>query len=361
MAGHRLTYLLLLVTVLIVSSLASASELGSYTSLTYTSERYDPYVHYRLSQGDKPEWITTSLIIYNYSGVLYVIKAHNDTVMRFELAQKGDYISSHVTVLLNNVTVMTFLPRGTAPPVFWNESEVLSEKVEKSHNPDFKDWNWYVFKLGEVTIRGAYLIRKSDLQVVKDGKVYGHTMLFDDPGNPLEKGDSFSEYPFATSIDRVTIDNDKPRRWKNVTYYPPLKTVVTGQYSFNLTQPFGRGYPLMDVQMATLIYTFDASDGKLVFTPNGGPDLWAVGILDASFADEYALYQVEVKHDDSYAVGLVLKAFRLKEGKHETVAFEKRGTETSYVFYASLVVLVLTVVLTRRNVLRRTADRHSGR
>ncbi|ANF23444.1 hypothetical protein [Thermococcus piezophilus] len=58
--------------------------------------------------------------------------------------------------------------------------------------------------------------------------------------------------------------------------------------------------------MATMIYTFDASDGKLIFTPNGGPDLWAVGILEASFTDEYALYQVEVRHNDSYATGIVL-------------------------------------------------------
>ncbi|WP_456420560.1 hypothetical protein [Thermococcus sp.] len=347
MAKHRLINLLLLVAILMVSSLVSASEVGSYTSLTYGASRYDPYIHYRVSQGDKPDWITTSLMIYNYSGVLYVIKTYNDTVIRFNLSDENNgYILSHVQIELTNVTVMTVLPKGVHPPAFWKETEVLSAKTEKSHDPDFKDWIWHVFKLREVTITGSYLIRESDMQVVKDGKAYGHTMLFDSPLHPLEKGSAFSRYPFSTVVGRVTVDNKNPRRWKNITYYPPLKTVVTEGYSFNLTQPFGKGYPIEIVQMATLIYTFDASDGKLVFTPNGGPDLWAVGILSASFSDEYGLYQVEVKHDDSYAVGLVLKSFKMGVKKSGTVSFHKPDVKTAYVFYGSLVILLTTVGLT---------------
>ncbi|WP_342764463.1 hypothetical protein [Thermococcus sp. 21S9] len=317
-------------------------------SLTYISSRYNPYIHYRVSHGDKPDWITTSLMIYNYSGVLYIIKTYNDTVIRFNFSDENNgYILSHVQIELSNVTVMTVLPKGVRPPVFWNESEVLSAKTEKSHDPDFKDWTWYVFRLRKVTITGSYLIREADMQVVKNGKAYGHTMLFDNLLHPLEKGSTFSKYPFSTVVGRVMVDNKNPKRWKNITYYPPLKTVVTDRYSFNLTQPFGKGYPIEIVQMATLIYTFDASDGKLVFTPNGGSDLWAVGVLSTSFSDEYALYQVEVKHDDFYAVGLVLKSFKTGVKKSNTVSFHRPDVKTAYVFYGALVVLLVTAGISK--------------
>jgi|GEM_PF-3812808 len=348
MVKHRLIRFLLLVTILMVPSLASASELSNYTSLTYMTSRYNPYIHYRISHGDKPDWITTSLMIYNYSGVLYIIKTYNDTTIRFNLSnENNEYILSHVQIELSNATVMTILPNGVRPPVFWNETEVLSAKTEKSHDPDFKDWTWYVFRLRKVTITGSYLIREADMQVVKNGKAYGHTMLFDNLLHPLEKGSTFSKYPFSTVVGRVTVDNKNPKRWRNITYYPPLKTVVTKGYSFNLTQPFGRGYPIVSVQMATLIYTFDASDGKLVFTPNGGPDLWAVGVLSASFSDEYALYQVEVKRDDSYAVGLVLKSFKTGVKKSNTLSFHRPDVTTAYIFYGALVGLLATAGISR--------------
>ncbi|WP_297093048.1 hypothetical protein [Thermococcus sp.] len=312
--------------------------------LTYTALRYNPYVNYRLSHGDKPEWVTTSLMFYNYSGVLYRINAYNDTEITFKLKDKGEYIISHVTVLLSNVTVMTFLPKGVSPPIFWNESELISKKTEKSHDTSFKDWMWYVFKLRRVKISGEYLIRKSDLTVIKDKLSYGHTMLFDDPGNPLKEGETFTMYPFSTTIDKITINNEDPLKWRNITYYPPIKTVVTNHYSFNLTQPFGKGFPVEIVQLATLIYTFDASDGKLIATPNGGPDLWAIGILDAQFMDEYAEYRVEVEHDNSYATGLVLKSFRINERTTEEVIFNKPKTEVAYLFYGSLILVGLVIV-----------------
>jgi len=343
-----------ILTIIVTSSFVGASSgIEGYTSLTYIASRYNPYIHYCVSHGDKPDWITTSLMIYNYSGVLYVIKTYNNTAIRFNLSDENNgYILSHVQIELSNVTVMTVLPKGVHPPIFWNKSEVLSEKTEKSHEPGFNGWTWYVFKLQKVTLTGSYLIREADMQVVKDEKAYGHTMLFDDPLHPLEKGSMFSKYPFSTVVGRVTVDNKNPRRWENVTYYPPLKTVVTDRYSFNLTQPFGRGYPIEIVQMATLIYTFDASDGKLVFTPNGGPDLWALGVLSASFSDEYALYQVEVRHDDSYAVGLVLRSFKTGAKKSNTLSFHKPDVKTAFVFYGSLAVLLATVGISRVKKLR---------
>ncbi|ANF23445.1 hypothetical protein A7C91_09965 [Thermococcus piezophilus] len=127
------------------------------------------------------------IMIYNYSGVLYTIKTYNDVMIKFELEENGSYVRSRVAITLNNVTVMTFLPRGVSLPVFWNESDLLSKKIEESHDPDFKDWSWYVFKLRKVKISGSYFIRESDLQVIKNGKVYGHTMLFDDPVKTPQK------------------------------------------------------------------------------------------------------------------------------------------------------------------------------
>ena len=316
--------------------------------IEYIASRYNPYIQYSISHGSRPDWITTSLMIYNYSGVLYVIKTYNNTAIRFNISDENNgYILSQVQIELRNVTVMTVLPKGIRPPIFWNTSEVISTKTEESRDPDFKNWVWHVFKLRSVSLEGSYLIRKTDLQVVKDGKVYGHTMLFDSPLHPLGRGSSFSRYPFSTIIDKVTVDNKNLKRWRNITYYPPLKTVVTKGYSFNLTQPFGRGYPIVSVQMATLIYTFDASDGKLVFTPNGGPDLWAVGVLSASFSDEYALYQVEVKRDDSYAVGLVLKSFKTGVKKSNTLSFHRPDVTTAYIFYGALVGLLATAGISR--------------
>ncbi|CAD5244323.1 hypothetical protein [Thermococcus camini] len=330
------------------SALAAPYWIKPGVYIEYIAQRYDPYIQYRVSHGDKPDWVTTSLMIYNYSGVLYVIKTYNDTVIRFNLSdENNEYIISHVQIELTNVTVMTVLPKGVHPPAFWKDVDVLSAKTEKSHDPDFKDWTWYIFKLREVTITGSHLIREADMQVVKDGKAYGHTMLFDSPLHPLEKGSAFSKYPFSTVIGRVTVDNKNSKKWKNITYYPPLKTVVTEGYSFNLTQPFGKGYPIEIVQMATLIYTFDASDGNLVFTPNGGPDLWAVGILSASFSDEYALYQAEVRHDDSYATGLVLKLFKTSAKRLNTISFRKPDVKTAYVFHGSLAILLIIVGLTK--------------
>ncbi|WP_297458774.1 hypothetical protein [Thermococcus sp.] len=341
---YRAMGLLLVAFILFTASLSSAFELHGNASLVYVSSRYNPYIQYRLSRGDKPEWVTTSLMIYNYSGVAYVIQAHNDTEVIFKLKDQGRYIHSHVTVLLSNVTIMTILPRGVSPRIFWNESELISERTEKSHEFNFKNWTWYIFELRTVKIGGAYTIRKKDLQVIRDGIAYGHTMLFDDPGNPLKEGEVFTVYPFFTTINKITINNRDPLKWKNIIYYPPTKTVVTDYYSFNITQPFGRGFPIEIVPMATLSYTFDASDGKLITTLNSGPDLWAIGILNADFIDEYSCYRVEVKHDYLYAFGLFLKSFRINEGEVEKVIFRKPKTKVAYIFYGSLLLLGLVVV-----------------
>jgi hypothetical protein len=342
---------LILITSLTLATVlhAVATSYWSGVNMDYISSRYDPCIHYRISHGGKPDWITTSLMIYNYSGVLYVIKTYNNTAIRFNISDENNgYILSQVQIELRNVTVMTVLPKGIRPPIFWNTSEVISTKTEESRDPDFKNWVWHVFKLRSVSLGGSYLIRKTDLQVVKDGEVYGHTMLFDSPLHPLGRGGSFSRYPFSTIIDKVTVDNKNLKRWRNITYYPPLKTVVTSRYSFNLTQPFGKGYPLVNVQMAVMIYTFDASDGKLVFTPNGGPDLWAVGVLSAYFSDEYSLYQVEVKGDDSYATGLVLESFKTEVERFEVATFRNPDVKTAYAFYCSLVILGVILFVNRK-------------
>ncbi|MDK2913534.1 MAG: hypothetical protein PWQ79_449 [Thermococcaceae archaeon] len=314
--------------------------------IEYAATRYEPYIQYRLSQGDRPEWIQTSLMVYNYSGVLYILRTFNDTIVEFRLKKEGDYIRSNVQVTLYNVSISTTLPKDISPPVFWNESEVIETEVENSHYLGFEDWKWYRFHVKKVVISGEYLIRVKDYHVIKGNVDYGHTMLFDDPANPLNKGDSFSLYPISIKIQDARIDNERVLKGRYTQFYPPTKTVVTEAYALNITQPFGKGYNILSTLMGTLIYTFDASDGKLITTYNDGPDLWAVGILDTQFTDEYGQYKMEVEHEESCAGGLVLKSFKIAgENAEEEVSFNRPRSKAAYLFYTSLALLSLSLVL----------------
>ncbi|BAD84512.1 hypothetical membrane protein, conserved [Thermococcus kodakarensis KOD1] len=336
--------LVLILTLPAVSAAPYWTKPGVY--IEYAAMRYEPYIQYRLSQGDRPEWIQTSLMVYNYSGVLYILRTFNDTIVEFRLKKERDYIRSNVQVTLYNVSISTTLPKDISPPVFWNESEVIETEVENSHDLGFEDWKWYRFHVKKVVISGEYLIRVKDYHVIKGNMDYGHTMLFDDPANPLNKGNSFSLYPISIKIQDARIDNERVLKGRYTKFYPPTKTVVTGAYALNITQPFGKGYNILSILMGTLIYTFDASDGKLIATYNDGPDLWAVGILDAQFTDEYGQYKMEVEHEESYASGLVLRSFKIaRENVKGEVSFNKPIAKAAYLFYASLVLLGLGLVL----------------
>ncbi|KUH34104.1 hypothetical protein APY94_03300 [Thermococcus celericrescens] len=166
-------------------------------SLTYEATYYAPYVDYRLSQGDRPEWITTSILVYNYSDVLYIIKTYGSTILKFHLKGDGRFVDVTAEIILKNVNVSAFLPPGISPPSFWDESKVISMKTVNSHYPGFEDWKWYIFHLRELTIAGKYRIRVNDSIVIKDGTVYGHTMLWDDPMSPLINGSPFQSTPSA--------------------------------------------------------------------------------------------------------------------------------------------------------------------
>jgi len=314
-------------------------------SLTYKAIYYTPYVDYRLSQGDKPEWITTSILVYNYSGVLYIIKTYGSTTLKFHLKGDGRFVDVTAEIILKNVNVSAFLPPGISPPSFWNESEIISMNAVKSHYPGFEDWKWHIFHLRELTITGKYRIRVNDSMVIKDGTVYGHTMLWDDPMSPLINGSPFSIHPISTKIKSVHIDNDNVFKTRNITIEPPTKLVVTTPYSYNLTQHLGKDFLIENNPYSAMIFRFDASRGILLSTFQEAPDFWALGVLSASFVDEYSLYHVEVKGDKFYLTGLVLEDFTTKaESSEEDIHYPPIKTELKWMFYVSIGILVGVLV-----------------
>ncbi|WP_456395848.1 hypothetical protein [Thermococcus sp.] len=318
-------------------------------SLTYEATYYAPYVDYRLSQGDRQEWITTSILIYNYSGVLYIAKTYGSTTLKFHLRGDGRFVDVTAEIILKNVNVSAFLPPDISPSSFWNESKVISMKVMKSHYPGFEDWKWYIFHLRELTIAGKYRIRVNDSMVVKDGTVYGHTMLWDDPMSPIINGSPFSIHPHRTKIKGVQIDNDNVFKVRNITIEPPTKLVITTPYSYNLTQHLRKDFLIENNPYSAMIFRFDASRGILLSTFQEAPDFWALGILSASFVDEYSLYQIEVKGDKFYLTGLVLANFTTKvESSDENIHYSHPKTELEWMFYASIAILVGALILKLR-------------
>ncbi|ASI99567.1 hypothetical protein [Thermococcus celer] len=311
-------------------------------TITYRADYYAPYVEYRVSLGHRPEWTKTGYFTYNYSGMLYYGEVYGPVVVRFNLTGDGEFVNVTVEFLLKNVNITTVLPPGYSPLVFWNESDVTSNETAKDHLVGFNDWKWYVFHLRQLRITGKYRIRVNDSMVVKDGVVYGHTMLWDDPEKPLVNGSLFSVYPFKSRIDDVQIDNEQVFKGKNITIKPPTKLVTTTEISYNGTQRLKGvkkarflvgGYGIM-------MFRFDASNGLLISPPLTAPDFWALGFLSASFIDEYHEYQVVAKGDKSYLTGLVLANFTTGvKRQEETVNYPKPQTGLKWAFYSSILLL----------------------
>ncbi len=213
--------------------------------------------------------------------MLYYGEGYGPVVVRFNLTgDGGEFVNVTAEFLLKNVNITTVLPPGYSPLVFWNESDVTSNETAKDHLVGFNDWKWYVFHLRQLRITGGkYRIRVNDSMVVKDGVVYGHTMLWDDPEKPLVNGSLFSVYPFKSRIDDVQIDNEQVFKGKNITIKPPTKLVTTTEISYNGTQRLKGvkkarflvgGYGIM-------MFRFDASNGLLISPPLTAPDFWALG------------------------------------------------------------------------------------
>jgi len=344
-----------LVFMIFISSLGQCALAIPYwadnASITYKATYYPPYVDYRLSQKDKPEWITTSDLVYNYSDVFYMIRTYGSTTLKFYLKRNVRFVDVTAEMILRNVNVTTFLPSGISPPIFWNESEILSTNTVESHYSGFRDWKWYIFHLRELTIIGKYRIRVNDSMVIKEGVVYGHTMLWDDPMSPLTNGSPFSIHPISTKIKSVQIDNDNVFETRNITIEPPTKLVLTTPYSYNITQHLGKDFLLENTPYSMMIFRFDASRGILLSTSQEAPDLWALGILSASFRDEYSQYHIEVKGDEFYLTGLVLEDFttNVESSEEEDVYYPPVKTELKWMFYASIMTLVGVLVWNLRS------------
>ncbi|KUH34106.1 hypothetical protein APY94_03310 [Thermococcus celericrescens] len=101
--------------------------------IEYAAHRYDPY--FPLVTGARPEMVRTAMLIYSVNGTLFRIEAHNDTRVRFEfLGMEDGFLLVRGTIEMENVTVTSIGLNSTKFPKFWDDGDVISEKLEKSHD-----------------------------------------------------------------------------------------------------------------------------------------------------------------------------------------------------------------------------------
>ena len=324
--------------------------------IEYAAHRYDPY--FSLVTGARPDMINTAMLIYSVNGTLFRIEAHNDTRVRFEfLGVKEGFLKVRGIIEMENVTVTSIGLNSTEFPKFWDSGDVISEKLEKSHDVGFLDCVWLVVNLRKLTLAGEYRIRLNDSAVLgMNGTYYGHTFLWVDTSNPPKTGTIFSKAgTFEIAFSALRSINRSM-----MTYYgqfgPPLVALFTnftrGEVSFAQRIDSGRKYMLMDISLhgpgPSLIY--DPSTGIAVY-PNPmsmAPyaDFMAMGILWAEFVDEKAAYRMMAEKDDSWGYGLVLYDTNADFEATEEVQFPRPETPSEYAYYASLGLLVLMFVLT---------------
>ena len=313
--------------------------------IEYAALRYEPYIQYQASTGTSPELVTTALLSYLHNGNLYRIYAYNDTYVRFRiLDEKDGYLTVGVRIEMKNVTVEAIVPLGRNLTPIWERSEVI--KVEALPTPIGSKVREYDIFLHHLSIVGVYRIRASDGAVFSmNGTYYGHTFLWIDPDKPPKGNETFVVLPalnWTMKVEHVySMDN------ATKTYYgkfgppvsilsiigPPL--VIKGVVEFTTNTP---GY----------IY-YDPTTG-LVLSPTTlpmliSPDLSAVGIPFAVFNDERAAYDCEVKRYCPWAGLLLLYDTNAEFQQAKEVPFPKPKTPVEYVFYGSLTLLGLVIVV----------------
>ncbi len=324
--------------------------------IEYAAHRYDPY--FPLVTGASPDMINTAMLIYSVNGTLFRIEAHNDTRIRFEfLGVEEGSLRVRGIIEMENVTVTSIGLNSTEFPKFWDGGDVISEKLEKSHDVGFLDCVWLVVNLRKLTLVGEYRIRLNDSAVLgMDGAYYGHTFLWVDTSNPPKTGTIFSE----AGTFEIAFYTLRSINRSMMTYYgqfgPPLVALSTnftrGDISFAQRIDSRRKYTLMDISLhgpgPSLIY--DPSTGLAVYPNSIGmapyADFMAIGILWAEFVDEKAAYRMMAEKDDSWGYGLVLYDTNADFGATEEAQFPRPEAPSEYAYYASLGLLVLMFVLT---------------
>ncbi len=318
----------------------------------YAALSYEPYVQYMESQGVK-ERPMTMILFYNHSGALFNIHATGDVFLTFKIERdNGTHFEVAFRLTAHNVTVDVVLENGTDLPTFWNESEVVSFSAREAWWPGGVE---YKIVLKSLEITGSYYIRKRDGVVIgRDGRTYGHTFLWYDPTENLEGSPYVNLTPVAPPFYlNGTIGIDK----ELVTYYgtfgPPIGRIVLVQRNPGPIQvcfsagnrrvcPFGTGgHEIVGG------FTYDPDSGitlagDMLVPPT---DIRATGVVYALFSDLKGCYFNEVKEDYSVYPVLQLYDTNAEFQVGEEVPFSRPGTKLKYVFYGSLVLFGLAVVL----------------
>ncbi|WP_457750473.1 hypothetical protein [Thermococcus sp.] len=318
--------------------------------IEYTATRYDPYIESQVSQGIRPELVTTASILYFRNGAIYWVDCHNDTTIKFKiLEEKEGYLTVGVRIDMSNVTVKVSVPSGENLSPIWEQNEVI--KVETIPIPGNSGTREYKVYLRSLRIEGVYRIRESDGAVFSlNGTYYGHTFLWIDPNSIPRENETFVVFPtlnWTMKVEKVSV-RDKPTKTYYGKFGPPVATlsllgpplVMKGIVEFTTQTPESLRY--------------DPSTG-MVISPTTmsiliSPDLAAIGIPFASFTDERVAYNLEVKKDISWAGLLPLHDTNAEFQEVQKVPFSKARTVWEYLFLGSLAMLgaVLSVRVLRR-------------
>ena len=347
MRPKRFVLLMIFLLVTLTLPLSSATPYwakpGVY--IEYAALRYEPYIQHQASAGTSPELVRTAFLTYLHNGTLYRIYAYNDTHIRFRiLDEKDGYLTVGVRIEMKNVTVKVSVPSGENLSPIWEQSEVI--KVEAPHTPTGSKVREYKVHLRSLSIVGVYRIRESDGAVFSvNGTYYGHTFLWIDPDATPKENGTFVVIPSLNWTMKVKGVSSRDEATK--TYYgefgPPVSTlsligpplVMEGVVEFT-TETWG-------------YIRYDPATG-MVLSPTTlsvliSPDLSAVGIPFAAFTDERVAYDYEVNRNYVWAGLLPLYDTNAEFQVGEEVPFSRPGTKLKYVFYGSLALFGLAVVL----------------
>ncbi|MCD6525090.1 MAG: hypothetical protein J7K48_08925 [Thermococcus sp.] len=309
--------------------------------IKYAAMRYDPYIEHLISKGYSPYKLRTADIFYFAHNITYRILAYNDTYLKFSiLDEREGYLTIGVRIDMSNVTVKVSVPEGKNLTPIWRQDEVM--KIETPPTPINFEGRAYKVYLRSLTITGVYRVRKSNGAVFSlNGTYYGHTFLWvdTDPDMTPKKNETFVVLPSLNWTMKVEKVSSMDRTLK--TYYgefgPPVATlsligpplIIKNTVEFNTQTP------------DDLLY--DPATG-LVLSPTTltiliSPDLAAIGIPFATFLDQRAAYDDQIKEKFVWAGTLLLYDTNAEFLGVQEVPFSKAGTPWEYAFYAALTLL----------------------
>ncbi|WP_010478688.1 hypothetical protein [Thermococcus zilligii] len=324
----------------------------------YAAVRYEPYLEYEKSIGTYLDPIYTMMLFYEYNGVTYQIHAKNTSFVEFKvLADNGTHLRMASRVITYNVTCTAMIKKGLDLPVFWDSSWVIRFSRGHSGVEGFEDYDYYKVILRNLTISGRYWIRKSDGMVIgDDGKVYGHTFLWYDPTENLSNDTPYLNLSpiFPPQYFEGISGKDEQMKTHYGTFGPPLGYVDL--YSKHPTPIKVCIVNDTEKEYCPFVAPNPFRGGGFVYDPSTGitiagdfwlfpADLRPMGVIFAHFSDQKGLYDNTVKKSYQYFPVLQLYDTNAEFRGAETVPFSKPKTPAEYVFYGSLILVGLVIVL----------------